>query len=360
MECVRWIAAALSVLVSAAPLDAQAEDPVDVAHARVVAALRREIESRLGSSSPRNVAWGAHLAARHRVGGLEQELGAAIERFAVPLRGLEHAAVCAHLADAAVQCAVRLEPSAVARLSAGSSVAAAAILAMRDAEHCADTLRTLHAANAVEGDPLLWWATGQALAEREDREFFAMAARSLVVDLQVVVRDPGSEREVVPKPPRIRAAATEVAEPAVPSGFPEAPIYRFTLQPVRGATALVVGAVSVHYVRDVAEEGARHQPESLPLPDDELELRWLKRAAGVSVRIDAQMRHDVEWSAPDTVTFSVASQQASIRNSHRAIMGALLKKGLLTPAARQAAKLEVRVLAVDQRAAPVEPLPAFE
>ncbi|MFO1078155.1 MAG: hypothetical protein U1E73_10585 [Planctomycetota bacterium] len=103
----------LAALLSAALLPAQ--DPGE----RLAAALQRELTARLASDDAREVAWGAHLCAEHRVKALVPELRAALRRLGTDRPETRRFAFVA-LLDALVQTGAKVPFEEVALPSATS------------------------------------------------------------------------------------------------------------------------------------------------------------------------------------------------------------------------------------------------
>ena len=353
--------------------------------ARTEAALQEKLEQELVERSsrllrsklPRAIAWGAHLAAKHKLSSLAKLVVARLSaRKALP-DGSKRRYLTNALLDAVIRLHARVPvDDLVAIAKEGLPQHVCILLAERLANpdklswgkaSRRDLKRTeaallqffvaeerAHVEESSHG--LTIRAAGALLAERKDTAFVEQLVRELEIELTLFVRDDGRRMF------RYHGGGHGASSwPLDPDGFPPIVVYPLDDSPSFGARLLCAGPPAIFYRR--VEVGARHHMplgQGLGADIDSLRLSWL---AAVLKRTDIGLEYSVQvthqWSDQGALRREVKDLRAKIDVAHGRLIAELVAKKLLTPKRAKDMNSHIALRIDDQRADKSVPLPKF-
>jgi hypothetical protein len=351
---------ALALHAATSPLaSAQADDPPVVRG--VEATLLPEVTSRLRSQDLTTVAWGAHLAAKHRVAAVVPALRARLAELAEVPREQRTFAELA-LLDALVQNEAAPTAAELAPFRGGSTRVPALVLLLRDAignrEAVLETYRKVDNGKVW----IEWLATGATLAKIKDADFTAAVLGRLATTVHVVVRDLGDENHVHfgrgGWGGRFGDGDFDVDEHQPPTV-----LYEWTRLGEPGDTLWIGGEQPV-FLRRVVHTGRRvgiGRSDSSSRGDHQRQRRaWLHDMIGRqwdAPKFPAERTQYVAWRGPESLTAKVADLRAEIDAEYRHLLARCVTAELLTEAATAGLQPTVTLELHDRRASKDEPLP---
>jgi hypothetical protein len=296
------------------------------------------VAERLGATSDRDKAWGAHSAAACRTPGLAEEIVAQLNRSNPDMSGRtiwgeSQWAVNAML-DALIQLHQPLEASALTSI-AKHFPTEATILMLQDAPKNRSLLATVREMPVSHS---VWVAASNALARLRAAGFAAALLREVSLTTSVFVLDPG-------KTPHGSGGSGMLSNSnmQLPPGFPPVAVYWLTAEWADGEELVSNGPTPIYSQRTVIDPGMNRQINwpsdaycvrcKINCPECQREraeyLAGLAQVPTSEVHRLIQPQLIVEWSTPAHVDAEIsrglAEQEAGIRRLVRllASVGAL-------------------------------------
>lgn len=302
----------------------------------VEATLVLEITSRLRSDDPVTVAWGAHLAAKHRVAAavpvLREQLAALTGERRPP-----HSFRAFAILDALVQTDAVLSANEITPFLDGPGRAAAFALLVRDPVGHREALRAHFRSLDDERGWLEWRATGEVLAGLRDAVLAVDLLERLEMEFEVVVRSPGddSRRAVGARSGGRGFSGSERFE--VPEGLPPTVLYTLSEFGDPGDVLLIAADKPIYLHRTVYEErrfrAARGDGSHLFGAHQKQRRAWLERMLGGDITglpFGVKRLREVEWRDAESFAADVARLREEARTDYRRVVDLCVDRGLVT------------------------------
>lgn len=339
-----------------------AQDPLPIGRG-VEVQLLPEVTSRLASQNPATVAWGAHLAAKHRVGAAVPEIKRALARFAPDDAATEatRELVALALLDALVQNGAPATAEELAPFWSGPTRAPAYVLLGRDGKANAALYLADYERLDENGARGPWLAAGALLAGWRDPGLVTRILDRLEYQLSVQVTEPGSGRRAGGG--MIGGGFTVAAPLQVPDDFPPTALYELVATPVPGDQLFLAGVDAVHVRRVVATGRAVSTGHREPIAAHTRQatrVRWLAEAmqCGVHELGSFVPAVELEWRDAATLRADVARTKAELDAKFAALQHRCREQSLDRAAAPRPVRIRTRV--VDLRERDRSPLPVIE
>jgi hypothetical protein len=280
-------------------------------------ALVAEVQQQLRSADPRTIAWGAHRAAEHRLVACEDDLVAALRKFAKDDPDRTRYAANTIL-DALVQIAGDVPRDELEPFFALEPTVA--LMLPRD--HGPGVLLRVARAHAT-GSPA-WRACGNVLVTARNPDFVADVLRARIAPF-VQVHDGEPLRELWP------GDSVGCSFDFEHAGWPSFPRYTFSFAPETGAKVLVGDAFPVFVVRDTSASAGRCTCSSEFTLSD-ARAAWLQHLLGKE-HADAARALDRErtlrWRDAASYPANVSALRDTIAADWRAVVTACVGAKLL-------------------------------
>ena len=347
------------------PIVAFAQQPAEVDESLVIGRtveqqLALEVTTRLSSHDLKTVAWGAWLAARHRVGIAVPQLRERLASLADVDARQRRFAVQA-LLDALVQNDARLPAAEITPFATGIHEAPAFVLLARDAKAAREFLLARFAEHDEKGRMSRWLASGNLLASIGDREFARRLARSLDYRLEIAVYDVDSE--MVGGAGGRFGGRFAGGRLTLPRGYPPVAIYTLVAEPRAGDVLFAAGARPAYWRRKLHEGRKVRIGAGEPLVlrgRQQQRVRWLDRMIGVGDHVH-ELRPTrsewLQWSGARQLQDEVDEHRNRITEQHARLLRSLVRKGWLADGEVGKFAARVEVVLQDLRAGKHEALP---
>jgi hypothetical protein len=310
---------------------------------------------RLGSSDPRQVAWGAFRAAEYRIVESVPDLLKVLEAPPYGVRWDQEAMIAAVL-DAAVQLDARL-PAGVLRSYYERWPTQTLILLGQATDGVPVLVDLLRTARGYR------WYTLANLALQARAPGFAAELLSKVqftLRVRVVIEDRGSG---IGGGSFSGGVGDGIG--VNPAGFPPNAFYRFEGSAGRGFVVLASGPRPVYYSRAIY-----YQPQfptsyteiSGPTSSERIDyVSWLLSFQGSGrPGLRTEQTHSIQWGGPDDFVRRVSGFHDELVRSYERLVSALLRAGQLTGTEAEAIRTpRVELSVVDERLDRSQPLPAI-
>jgi hypothetical protein len=289
--------------------------------------LKAEAARLLESQANRERAWGAYLAGRNGLDGLEPAL---VQTLADPALadGPEEKIVRQAALDALIRLGAKVPSETLRALPPAFSDEVVILLAGAPADNQAALLELFASMVGDNGPATHWLAAGNLLAETKAHGFAALLLRDLKVEADIVVLDwEGDYGFGSNKGGGCGCGFFH----KLPEGFPPVSYYVLTTEAERDAVVIAPGKHPVFYRRSASPYGGCGS-SSLPRVRDELRVEYLARLLDTSedgLDFDARFSESVVCKDAKQCRRELAGVRGRIEQSYAALVGRLVEKGHL-------------------------------
>lgn len=353
--------ARLAALLAAAGLAAQSNEPPPVVRG-FEAVLVPEVTSRLASPNLTTVAWGAHLAAKHRVTAAVPALR---ERLATLRDSSSSDRMFAALAllDALVQTDAAPDADELQPFLTDVTRVPAFALLLRDRERNRDALRAHFRSLDDDRAWLEWRAAGSALAETKDTVLVHDLLAKLTTQIDLTVRDQPSDGHGTGRRTGGGRGRSGDGTLDVPDGHPPTVLYRLSTTGVAGAMLLVPGKEPIFLLRHVhtgTPVGYGSSESHLFGAHQRQRRAWLVQMLGDEARVlpfGPERGGTVLWHGDGAIDSVVEPHREAARDAFRATVRLCVEHDLVAEADVRELVPTIRVRLFDERGDRSVPLP---
>lgn len=327
--------------------------------------LLPEVTSRLRSKNLATVAWGAHIAARHRLAPAVPALLSTMSRLQKEpgLNPTEVRFAALALLDALVQTKAVVSFEDFGAYAKGHTLPALFVLLARDVRKNRKFLVAHYQKNDQQGRRSYWLACGNLLAASKDDELGGLILPTLTYKLYVTVRDP--DDLVGAGIGRGGGGRFGEGKLNVPEGFPPTVLYQLTTRGRTGDTLIAPGVIPV-FARRSEHKRRRFgigSNEPIRRPErQKVRLQWLAELLDtyLSSLGNFAPRLTVDWQDPAHYVESVAKQKALIEKSFAKLVERCVKSRVLDEDLAEGLQAEIEFQVFDLREKSKEPLPKLK
>lgn len=349
------------LLASLAPLAAQDDDPSAVIGRAVEAGLLPEVTTRLASDDMATVAWGAHLASRHRLEAAVPALRARLAGLATTAERERRFAVAAIL-DALIQVGAKVPAAELRPFMRRLQMAPCLILLAREPEGNRAEFLKVYRDHDKGGVSAYWLSAGNVLAAMRSSELAIDLLSSFEQALRLTVVDAGSREIAGGMGGRIggRRGSGRVK---VPAGNPPTALYWLTTDGRHGDRLFAPGPVPTYFRRQVYTArtfgiggGELARTDERP----EIRLEWLAGMLETKrkwIRFDFSKSATLEWVDATTYEADADALRKALAKQFDDLVEWCVRAELIDADVRDALESRVVVKLDDRRTDQAEAIP---